>query len=110
MFSAISNALDRPLKNDYKHEDQAFLAIADAPRGYHTGSSQYASADSEIKSDESIGIQRMALGPSTSTHLRNHMVRIKDEPRSVAAYAKEDERPNTPGPLQSYFEASMKLF
>ena len=45
-----------PLTGEYKREEQAFLEIADAPRRYHTGSSQYASAESDIDSDESIGI------------------------------------------------------
>ena len=43
-----------PLTGEYKSKDQAFLAIADVPRGYHTGSSQYASVESEIDSNESI--------------------------------------------------------
>ena len=43
---AIADAPDRSWKHYYEYEDQAFLAIADAPKGYHTGSSQYVSAES----------------------------------------------------------------
>ena len=98
------------MENYYKYEGQAILAIADAPKGYHTGSSQYVSAESEIESDVSIGIQRMALGPSGANHLRDHMVRIKDESRSAAACAREDVRTNISGPLPTYFKAAMKRF
>ena len=90
-----------PLAGAYKREDQAFLAIADTPRGYHTGSSQYASAKSEIDLDGSIRIQRMSLGPSGTSHLRERMVKSKDESRSAATDAKEDVIPNIPGPLQT---------
>ena len=48
---AIADAPDRSWKHYYEYEDQAFLAIADAPKGYHTGSSQYVSAESEVESD-----------------------------------------------------------
>ena len=68
-----------PLTGEYKSKDQAFLAIADVPRGYHTGSSQYASAESDIDSDKSMDIQSMALGLSRASHLQARMVRIKDE-------------------------------
>ena len=98
------------LTGEYKHEDQAFLAIADTPSGYHTGSSQYAPAESEIESDEPIGIQRMELGISGETYPRDRMVRIKEESRSAAACAREEVRPNIPGPIQTYLEAAMRHF
>ena len=49
--------------------DQASTTIADMTKLYHTGSSQYASAESEIDSDASIDIQLMSLGPSEFAHL-----------------------------------------
>ena len=52
----------------------------------------------------------MALGPSGATHLRDRIVRIKDDSRSAAACAREDVRPNIPGPLHTYFEAAMRRF
>ena len=52
-----------------KIEDQAITTTADMTKEYHTGSSQYASAESKIDSDASIGIQRMSLGPSGSDDL-----------------------------------------
>uniref|UniRef100_A0AAV1U006 Uncharacterized protein n=1 Tax=Peronospora matthiolae TaxID=2874970 RepID=A0AAV1U006_9STRA len=48
-----------PLTGKREATDQAVGTIADAPRGYHTGSSHYASAEHEIESDDSVGIQRM---------------------------------------------------
>ena len=105
---SIADAPGRSLKDGYKHEDQAFLSIADAPRGYHTGPSEYASAESEIESDELIGIQQMALGPSGAPPLRDVMVRIKDESRSAAACVREEVSPSIPGPLQTYLKAAMR--
>ena len=52
----------------------------------------------------------MALVPSREAHLRDRMVRIKDESRSAAACAREDTIPNIPGSLQMYFEAAMRRF
>ena len=37
---------------------------AEVQKGYHTESSQYASAESKVEAGDSIGIQRMSLGPS----------------------------------------------
>ena len=105
---SIADAPGRSFKDGYKHENQAFLSIADAPRGYHTGPSEYASAESEIESDELIGIQQMALVPSGAPPLRDVMVRIKDESRSAAACVREDVSPSIPGPLQTYLKAAMR--
>ena len=56
------------------------MAIAGTSRGYHTGSSQYASAQSESKLDDSIRIQRMSLGPIEATHFLDHAKIMKTEP------------------------------
>ena len=85
-----------PWTGEYKHEGKALLTVADAPRGYHARLSQYASAKSDIESDESIGIQRMALGPTGISHLLDRMVMIKEESCSVALCAKEDVSTNIP--------------
>ena len=49
------------------------LTSAEVPRGYHTKSSQYASAEPEVESGDSIGIQRMSLSPSGAAYLRDRM-------------------------------------
>ena len=54
-----------------KIEDQASTAIADMTKKQYIGSSQYASQESKIESEASIGIQRMSLGPIGSAHLLN---------------------------------------
>ena len=76
-----------PLTGKIKIEDQAITAIADMPKEFHTGSSQYASAKSEIESDASIGIQRMSLGFSGSAHLLDRAKGIKAKSRSAAIHA-----------------------
>ena len=107
---ATADAPGRSLKDEYKHEDHAFLVMTESPREYYTGSLQYASAESEVEYDESIGIQRMVLSPSGATHLRDRMERIKDESRLAAVCAKEDKSRNIAGPLHTFFEASMRRF
>ena len=67
---ATADAPGRSLKDEYKHEDHAFLVMTESPREYYTGSLQYASAESEVEYDESIGIQRLALGPSGANYPR----------------------------------------
>ena len=44
-----------PLTGKCESADQSLVTIADVPRGYHTGSSHYASAESEMESDVSVG-------------------------------------------------------
>ena len=51
---------------------------AEVQSGYHTQSTQYASAESEVESGDSNGIQRMSLGPSEATYLRDHMEKKDD--------------------------------
>lgn len=59
-----------PRTNECDCEDQAAPPDHSARRGYHTGSSQYASAKSEVESEDSIPIQRMSLGPSGADLIR----------------------------------------
>uniref|UniRef100_A0AAV1VBJ4 Uncharacterized protein n=1 Tax=Peronospora matthiolae TaxID=2874970 RepID=A0AAV1VBJ4_9STRA len=99
-----------PLTGKCEPNDQAAAAIADTPRGYHTGSSQYASAESEMESDDSVGIQRMSLGPSGAAHLRDQVDAIKCEPRSAIACAKEEMTSARQGHLQTYLKEAMERF
>ena len=52
------------LAGEEKCEGQAGPTIAYVPRGYYTGSSQYAASESDIEFDQYICIQRMSLVPS----------------------------------------------
>ena len=56
-----------PLHEDpieYESSDRAITPTAGTPKIDHTRSSQYALVTSDPGSDESLGIQRMSLGPS----------------------------------------------
>ena len=97
-----------PLTGKCDCTDQADTAIADSSRGYLTGSSQCASAESEIESDDSIDIQRTSLGPSGAAHLSDRIETIKTEPRSTSARAKGDTNSTTQGHLQAYLEEALK--
>ena len=89
-----------PLTGKYESTDQAVATIADTPREQHTGSSQYASAESEMESDDSVGIQRMSLDPSGAAHLRDRGETAKLKPRSMATCNK-DQMTNT---MQGYLQ------
>ena len=77
---------------------------------YHTGSSQYASAESDIESDASIGIQRMSLGPSGSAHLLDRAKGIEAESRSAAIRSTGDDTSAIQGHLLSYIDNAMERF
>ena len=47
-------------------------------REYHTESSQYVSAESEVESGDLIGIQQVSLGPNGAAHLRDRMEKKDD--------------------------------
>ncbi|CAH0518998.1 unnamed protein product [Peronospora belbahrii] len=55
---------------------------------YHTGSMQFASAESEAYSEESNKIKRMSPGPTGAASLRDRKIRINAEPRSVGSRAR----------------------
>ena len=50
----------------------------------------------------------MLLCPSGTYHLRERMVKSKDESRSASTGAREDVIHNIMGPLQTYFEDAMR--
>ena len=75
--------------------------IADIPKEYYTGSSQYESAESDI---DSIGMQRMSLGPSGSAHLYDRAREIRAEPRSAAIRATGDDTAAIKEELLSYID------
>ena len=79
-------------------------AIADIPKEYHTGSSQYASAESEI---DSIGMQQMSLGLSGSAHLIDRTKGIKAESRSAAIRATADDTSAIQSHPLSYIDNAM---
>ena len=99
-----------PLTGKCESTDQAATTIADVPRGYYTGLSQYASADSEMESDDSVGIQRMSLGQSGAPHLRDRVETIKVEPQSTITCAKEEMTSNMQGYLRTYLDEAIERF
>ena len=61
-----------PLTGEYDLADRASQRIADIPKGYHTGSSHYMWAESELESSESsINIQRMSLEPAGTAPIQS---------------------------------------
>ena len=87
-------------------KEQAIVPIEDIANDYHTGSSQYASTELEVNSDESIGITRMSLVPTGVALLRDHKMPTKTEQQSRSA----NVNPKGPSNLKSYFEAAMEKF
>ena len=74
------------------------------------GSSQYALAETEIKSDASIGIQRMSLGPSGSSHLLYSAKDVKAESLSAAIRATEHDTLSIQVNMLSYIDNAMGGF
>ena len=99
-----------PLTGKRKSADQAVATIAEVPRGYHTGSSQYASGESEMESDDSVGFQRMSLGPSGAALLCDRFESVKMNSRSKATGAKGQKTITTQGLLQTYLDEAMERF
>ena len=95
-----------PLTDIADVKEQAIVPMENIAHDYHTGSSQYASAESEVNSDESIGITRMSLGPTGVALLRDHKMPTKTEQQSRSA----NVNPKGPSNLKSYFEAAMEKF
>ena len=87
-----------PITGEYDPAERAIQRIADIPKRYYTGLSQYMSAKSEVKlSESSINIQRMSLGPAGAAYIKstNHLT-LEKMNLSVS------------GQLRPYFEAAMK--
>ncbi|CAI5738349.1 unnamed protein product [Hyaloperonospora brassicae] len=99
-----------PLTDKAKIEDQARTTIADMTKEHHTGSSQYASAESESDSEASTGIQRMSLGPSGSSYLHDRAKGIKADPRSAAISTTGDDAVALQVHLLSYIDNAMERY
>uniref|UniRef100_A0AAV1UIC4 Uncharacterized protein n=1 Tax=Peronospora matthiolae TaxID=2874970 RepID=A0AAV1UIC4_9STRA len=93
-----------------KSADQAVATIANVPRGYHTGSSQHASAESEMELEDFVGIQRMSLCQSGATYVCDQVDSVKLNSRSKATGAKEQMMTTTQGLLQTYLDEAMERF
>ncbi|POM78837.1 Hypothetical protein PHPALM_3583 [Phytophthora palmivora] len=71
---------------------------------YQTGSSQYASATSEERSDNSVDLQRMTLGPSGSSMLHECIVNAsQNQPGTAYAPLRSDR-------MHTFFNAVMERF
>ena len=96
-----------PLTGKPKTEDQVISTTADIPKEYYTGSSQYASAESEIESDDLVGIQQMALDPSGSNYMIDLAKRSKAESRSDAIRVTVNDTSAIQGQLLSNIHNAM---
>ena len=76
----------------------------------HNKSSQYAPPKSEIESYQSIGVQRMLLGPTRSSHLHDRAEWINIESLSAAIRATGDDTSAIKKHLLSFIDNAMELF
>ena len=90
----LRETIDKPRIDDHKE--------------YLTGSSQYASAESEVMSDESMDMRRMSLGPTGATFLRDQIASIKTEPTPVIAPVITNNM--SLGQMQKLFTGAMEKF
>ena len=73
----------------------------------HTGSSRYASAESDLDSDVSFGIQRMSLGPAGAALVGDRMDSANGGARSTPVADLQATNTIESGQLQAYFKAAM---
>ena len=85
-------------------------AIISTKEGCQTGSSQYASAESEADSTDSIDIQRMSLGPSGEVFIRNKTLQAEMETQSTNIPMAQGANQIGPGQLHACFMAAMKKY
>uniref|UniRef100_H3GY21 Retrotransposon gag domain-containing protein n=1 Tax=Phytophthora ramorum TaxID=164328 RepID=H3GY21_PHYRM len=85
----------------------AKLTPLSAASSRQTGSSQYASATSEARSDSSIELQRMTLGPAGAATLQSRKERSETKPTVIAS---SDPAQAPPERMQSFFNAAMECF
>ena len=88
--------------------DQVLTPINDSPKGEHTGSSRYASAESEEDSNDSFEIQWMSLGPKGSDLLRKIFERNAAEAQAGRPSAMQFMNMVESELVNSYFRAAMK--
>lgn len=76
-----------------------------------TGSSQYASAESEDDSDSSVDLERMTMGPAASHMLqRRRETRFEEPPDQAAPQVAAAKAVPPPDRRQSFFDAAMARF
>ena len=90
--------------------DSASHAIIDLPKGCHTGSSEYASAESEADSNNSIKLHRMSLLPIGSDFIHERLLLVKTEVRSTTGPELPDIKPTGSVQLKYYSEAAMRKY
>ena len=90
--------------------DQALTSINDSPKGEHTGSSRYASAESEEDSNDPLEIQRNSLGPKGADLLRKTFERNAVEAQAGRSSATQFMNMAESEQLNSYFRSAMKQY
>ena len=90
--------------------DQVLTPINDFPNDERTGSSRYASAESEEDSNDSFEIQRMSLGPKGADLLRKKFERNKAESQARRPSTTQFINMVESEQVNSYFRAAMKQY
>ena len=90
--------------------DQVLTPINDSPKSEHTGSSRYASAESEEDSNDLFEIQRMSLGPKGADLLRKTFERNAAETQAGRPSATQFMNMAESEQVNSYFRAAMKKY
>uniref|UniRef100_A0AAV1UZZ2 Retrotransposon gag domain-containing protein n=1 Tax=Peronospora matthiolae TaxID=2874970 RepID=A0AAV1UZZ2_9STRA len=102
--------LSQRIKSEEGHVSQGRESTVLNVKAEYTGSSRYASAESEMDSDESFGMQRMSLGPTGAAMLENKLDPAKSGIRSTQIPGSQNANTVKPSQLQLCFEAAMDKF
>uniref|UniRef100_A0AAV1TXU3 Uncharacterized protein n=1 Tax=Peronospora matthiolae TaxID=2874970 RepID=A0AAV1TXU3_9STRA len=99
--------LSQRIKSEEGHLIQGRESTDHNVKEEYTGSSRYASAESDMDSDESFGMQRMLLGPTGAAMLKNRLDPANNGIRSTQIPASQNANTVEPSQLQTFFKAAM---
>uniref|UniRef100_A0AAV1UWH8 Uncharacterized protein n=1 Tax=Peronospora matthiolae TaxID=2874970 RepID=A0AAV1UWH8_9STRA len=102
--------LSQRVKREEEHLSQERDSTDRNVKEEYTGSSRYASSESDMDSDESFGMQRMSLGPTGAAMLKNRLDPANSGIRSTQISASQNANTVEPSQLQTYFKATMDNF
>uniref|UniRef100_A0AAV1TYK4 Uncharacterized protein n=1 Tax=Peronospora matthiolae TaxID=2874970 RepID=A0AAV1TYK4_9STRA len=102
--------LSQEVEREEEHLSQGRESTDRKVKEEYTGSSRYASAESDMGSDESFGMQRMSLVPTGAAKLKNRLDTANNGMRSTQIPASQNANTVEPSQLQQCSKAAMDKF
>uniref|UniRef100_A0AAV1TJE4 Uncharacterized protein n=1 Tax=Peronospora matthiolae TaxID=2874970 RepID=A0AAV1TJE4_9STRA len=102
--------LSQRIEREEEHLSQERESTDRNVKEEYTGSSRYASAESDMGLDESFGMQRMSLRPTGAATHKNRLDPANSVIRPAEIPASQNANTVEPSQLQTYFKAAMDKF